>query len=391
MRVVEVSSQPRLERLLVSLANATLNEAFQETIRWFNGELHRIAKDELEFGWTTMWNQLSPAQRFQAVSVSFDPLGNVKPPAGPMPRDITDSSMPLRDILWRISPLLVMNGDPTLRIRLNGVLFEPLPSWAGYLVNAGRNQTTWRQDLDRMFSLTLGPITMTLSLLGVLRNEAMRIFNDVDDTFFPSVPAYVGYTLRSQNLPTTDAEHAAADGFKFFRDNREGSSLPWAERIVPPYRRNCACYMVPILEEPQDPAFTVQYRLPIGKGFPILIRDPLYFSEWFDRQTAATQKKLVGEKRWFAASSKGIGGIIFADFAARSGGIISPRRLMDESLRERNRRRIDAQIIMATHSLLIRDGWGKKLDLLPYASDPAIEAEYRDKLIKRLSAILKNS
>lgn len=392
LRVVEVLSQAGLQQLLANDPDET------EIVRWFRGELYRIAKDELEYGWSTLWHVLSPAQRFQAVSVSFDPLGNIKPPAisvgvseiSPMPRDVTSSSMALKDILWRISPLLVLNGDVTLEARIGSsrAMFKPGQTWVAFLVAAGRADTpvSWRRQIS--VALERGVANPLEFLLRVLRHEAMRIFNDVDVALRSAVPSYVGYTLRSQNLPSTDPEHAAKDGWNFYVDDREGGSLPWSERIIPPYRRNCACYMVPILEEPTDLDFSAQYRLPIGKGYPILIRDPLYFSQWFDRQTAATQKKLMGEKRWFAASSKGTGSVLFADFLQRDGKVMSPRRLLEESIRERNRRRIDAEVLMTAQSFVLREGWRKLSDHSPPV-DPAIEAEYRDKLAKRLTSLLK--
>lgn len=135
-------------------------------------------------------------------------------------------------------------------------------------------------------------------------HEGWDIFHESLDTVLDDElgEAYIGYTLLSRFWPTTDPVHAANSGNRYYRDNRLESAAPWSERLWPPYRKNCVCYVEPIFDEfgPDPTAGT--NGLPPDPDF--LIRDDARFAQFFNIQTPAARSALVGDELYGAVAEK---------------------------------------------------------------------------------------
>lgn len=221
--------------------------------------------------------------------------------------------------------------------------------------------------------------------LTELRHENLKTRGEGEIAVVDALGSVVGYRLNSRFLATTAPDHAARDGWTFYKDDRPESNLPWANRLIPPYRKNCVCFTTPLIEDPEgnpmEPAFGIRY----SRKKPITIRDVGTFRDWFNQQGPTVQQTIMGERRWFAAASRGVGKLRYEDFLRPDGRIMPTRKLLSESLQERELRSRQAARIMEIQSERFREAWRSGNGR--FASSPELEAEYR----KRLLVYLQNA
>lgn len=190
------------------------------------------------------------------------------------------------------------------------------------------------------------------------RHEKRKVQGDRDDDLKEVIgDAYLGYVLHSRFLPTTAPDHAARDGWKFYRDNRSGSALPWSQRIIPPYRKNCVCFTIPIFERPTGEEYTEEFGVRLSGGEEIQLRDVGTWSAWFNSQRATVQQTIVGRERWFANAARGSTRQRWSEYHRTDGTMLSASQLLSENGNTRRARIRQVDVIFTARSRLIRQAW----------------------------------
>lgn len=216
-----------------------------------------------------------------------------------------------------------------------------------------------------------------LGLEATLRHEVLRVHGEAEDLILESLEhAAAGYILRSRFWPTTDPAHADNDGLRWYRNNRAGSDGWWSDRIVPPYRKNCVCYTVPILESPGK---EYEATWPVVPGVDAIeARSIGRWRGWFNLRQPDVQRLIVGNQLWMAAALAG-GRVLYEDLVTEDGWLLTTRQLMAESLERRFARR--ASVIQAIDRVAaVEDRAMRNMD----PTTPALEADYRAKLLRAL-------
>jgi hypothetical protein len=365
-----------------------------------------------------MWAILTPAQRRAATGLPLDAKGVLLPPPGETPPNLTDDGLSFGDIVSRVAPLLWLLGDRGAEATVDpkAVAFPGFTDQAAVDRSVERARpdvsSPWRTklrliwqkmldlparivdalrrgiaipDVAKQLEKTFDDVANTVG--QELQHEALRVKGEAEDEIGQSMDAavYVGYTLHSRFAPNTAPDHAARDGYKYFRDDRPGSAAVWTQRIVPPYRKNCLCFTIPLLETPDGNVHSAEFGLRVSGGQTISVRDVGTWQTWFDQQQPWVQKKLVGEKRWFGVAGTGLGKPRWSDFVDRKGKIIPARKLATESPAARQQRARDVQRIIDEQARRYREAWergGVKMT-------PADEAAYRRRLDAFLRRVLK--
>ncbi|MGB5286939.1 MAG: hypothetical protein WBN42_00475 [Ignavibacteriaceae bacterium] len=206
--------------------------------------------------------------------------------------------------------------------------------------------------------------------LQILEEDRQRDYENIDKSLLE------GYELRSVFAETTRPSHAARDRWKFYRDNREGSSLPWSQRLIPPYAPNCLCFTRQIwgtpepyvawaatprfrgahVVKPQDVggwtyekgSFRQLTKSDIGRRLgkedspSLLVRDIGTYQTWFDKQSANVKALIVGDRRVAALQTNGIGNPTYKDFVRPDGSFLSANVLAREgrSVRRNRKRKV---------------------------------------------------
>lgn len=366
---------------------------------------------------------LTPAMLRAATGLPFDETGALKPKPGIVPEIINDSSLSLQEILLRISPLLMIPGDQLASVKtpIKDILFgspqqresdiftasetvrravsdhwrRKVNYWSETILRIGRDAVNGvaRAEPPRLLIDTVKREIAKVEehLLLELQHEGLRTNGDAVNKSTSLLPLDVspGYTLHSKFAANTAPDHAARDGWKFYKDDRPGSALPWSERIIPPYRKNCLCFTVEILQEPDGPEYHAEFDVRVSGGKPITIRDVGTWQTWFDQQPAHVQKKLMGERKWFGVASKGLGHPKWSSFVEPNGKHIATRRLLSETTEETLRRMEKVDIIGRIQHDRYSQAWSEgfgKFDMNPYE-----EAAYRRRLDVFLRRALKKS
>lgn len=228
----------------------------------------------------------------------------------------------------------------------------------------------------------------------VMREKALQTLEQDRQRDYDEIPRSLleGYELRSVFAETTRASHAARDGWTFYRDNREGSALPWNRRLIPPYAHNCLCFTRQIWATPEPyvawsatPRFKgahivktqdvggwtfekgkfrqltsddVGRRLG-GQDTPsLVVRDIGTFQTWFDRQLPTVKALIVGDRRFLAVQSHGIPSPTYKHFVKPDGSFLSANVLARESRGVRRSRRRKVGRVMNRQLKL----WRKSLE-----------------------------
>lgn len=283
--------------------------------------------------------QATPRQLRRVLGVGVGDDGNLLPAPGNRPPDVDLTDLGAKDMLLTASPLLVTkrNQRQTRKTKpeelivntylpdLNPVVDGVRPDVAAPFVRqvaGGASRTnrklsgvipriTGGESFDRVKRLVLAPLLfgagkirgLADAIKNSIRHEALRIKGEIEEHFVSGFPddVAVGYVLHSRLLPTTDPLHAANHLIRFYKDDRPGSARPWSSRLIPPYRKNCVCFLTPIFDDPLDsvsgfnPEFSNQ----------LAIRDTVALDEWFRDQRPFAQRRLVGTERWMAVAAQG--------------------------------------------------------------------------------------
>lgn len=262
---------------------------------------------------------------------------------------------------------------------------------------------------------------------NILRHESTRMLGQERDRSFDVITAdiLVGYILHSVFDDNTDPVHASNDGIRFYRDNRKGSDRPWKDRLIPPYRVNCLCFTQEIWEDPEGDEFFATWEAwpkfrgkrlirqddvggqiwdPRHGGFRTITtpdvgtfigrtdapalepRDVAVYEKWFDKQRPGIKRKIVGDRRMFAALSRSHNAN-YADFVRTDGSFLSVRGILEESDRSRRvRSDVVRQLIDKSHSDYIK-GWRSGGGKWSLSVDD--ERKYRRRLSLFMDRILK--
>ena len=442
-------TEARMRRLIESVGD-DLRSTFTQ-------QLNRVATDQIVHAKSEMKRRLSDSQLEQVTGLPVS-NGRLRPQSGMVP-NITDLSLDFVDILLLISPLLMIRGDRSadeensIDDQLLDIDPESIVEQHDPTVSA-----QYRKKLDKIIdardiaaliddelkengeksAIKLAEAEIVgddrkAGMLGLLRqelrHEALRIGGDIREEGIKQVDGKVcvGYILYSRFLPTTGDEHAANDGLRFYRDNREEADRPWSQRLIPPYRKNCVCFTQPIYEDPlgesygefsstsqaisgarkikssdiggriwdqdrggyvtitaEDVGTTIKGRQDWGMIEP---RDVGSFGNWFDQQFPGIQQKLMGEPRWRAVKSKvGDRKPRYSDFIDIRGRFLSVRVIERESEVQRILRTRSVHTQIKTRQRLYREGFeegGSKFRVRP--ND---EAGYRRRL-ERFASLLQ--
>lgn len=406
-------------KLLESIQRA-IAELTRTISSWFRQSIYQESsrlRTEISGYWLAL---LTPSQLRRITGLPIDATGALKPRPGIVPPNLTDDGMSLREMLLKISPLIVMPGDsdqdkrsPLVKEVLGDVasgamieadvtasvpaISKPWPPKLDFilqeLVQTGQEitaQLTARSETGPAVKrLQLGFESARENLLQELSHETNRIRGRVDDEIGRRLPddIYAGYTLHSRFAARTAPDHAARDGQRFYKDNRQGSAANWSNRIIPPYRKNCLCFTIPILETPEGETYDAEFGIRVSGDSLISIRDVGTWQSWFDQQQVWVHKRLMGERRWFAAASTGNGRPTWSDFVKPDGSILSLRRLLGESVTSRQRRKDRVAIIINEQAKRHFDAWERGDGR--FDSSPEVEAEYRRRLDAFLRKVLK--
>jgi hypothetical protein len=381
----------------------TLEQLLDTQLTVFDQQLHAVAEDawkEIEKGFD---EYATPEILRAAHGTPVDTEGNFVPEPGDVGQ-VRDGAS-LEEILLFAAALLFIQ-----RTRSFEVAFEE-PDFRAAVEGSRPESRQWRLKLRELFSRLGIPALATawgirredgesvssvyqdvVATLGVgdrrglsqridteFSHEAFRVASEMQRAFDDQNGAYVGWIMRSRFLPTTAPDHAARDGWRFYRDDRPGSTRPWAEESLwyPPYRKNCVCFAVPIYEsELQDGSET----LGIDEYPDVSPRSLPDWAAWFDAQRPAVQRKLVGDRRWFATASFGQGGVRWTQMT-RDGRVMNTARLLSESPQTRGERIESENVLLEERRTRYREAWrtGK------FRLTPAEEADYR----RRLDRLLK--
>lgn len=396
---------------MIDAVERAIAELARTLATWFRNTLYaESARDRNETA--AYWLAILGASQLRRITgAGVDAAGKIKPAPGPLPPNLTDDGMSVREILLRVSNLLVLPGDDqqNKRTPLADLVLPDFTSAANVARDVAESvpavSKPWPAKLDYIFGeltrtateatqmLQAGSETKQIvnrlgdglqvaeqALIGELKHETARIRGRIDDDAAGRLPddIYAGYTLHSRFAERTAPDHAARDGYRYFKDNRAGSAAAWSARIIPPYRKNCLCFTIPILETPEGETYDAEFGIRVSGTQVISIRDVGTWQTWFDSQPPWVAKKLIGERRWFAAASTGNGRPTWADFVTPKGKIMPVRRLLDESQIERFRRKERVKIIIEEQSRRHFEAWERGDGR--FDSSPELEAEYRRRL-----------
>ena len=358
-----------------------------------------------------IFRQLSNGQVSNAIGLPVDSTGNIKPrPA--TPGGALDESASIGTILRTISGLLVLKGDTTQNELTPPALLLEQQAQARFPENVSVNASdpgVSRQWIDKLRQLgsfmqtevsldrTIDDITQrwrqgvqvplqrfASRVRSELRHEYLRLRGQAEDEAIQMIDGAIGYMLHSRFLETTAPDHAARDGQRFYKDNRAGSAAPWQNRIIPPYRKNCVCFTVPIIES-GDEVFDAQFGIRRSGYEDITIRDVGTFDTWFSSQSGNIQRELVGDQAWFAAASSGLGQVRYSDFFRPDGTELSVQELLNESVAQRQARREATQRVFDLQSSRFFQTWNSQGG--QFGGNEALELEYRRKLDRYLRNI----
>lgn len=187
-----------------------------------------------------------------------------------------------------------------------------------------------------------------------------------------------GYVLHSVKQDNSDPVHVANDGTIYMRDDGPPSNAKWADRLVPPYRKNCKCFTIEIYRDAQGDHHFVEWDAAprisgsrtmepgdvgatfwdgeqmrqvtpedVGQTFgredaiAIQPRDVNSYSDWFNAQRDGNKVRVMGQQRVSAVQLTRPDGsaIRYEDFVKQDGSIMSPAEILAESDRQRSVRR----------------------------------------------------
>lgn len=436
----------------------TLTRGMTATLNKVSSDRHRASKQDLK-------RQLSDAQLTAQTGLPVS-LGRVRPQPGQVGR-IVSFGMSLAEIMAWASPLLMIRGeriaedqapieDELIRVDPAEVVereekevsrqYRKKPNGIVKNLNiANKISNTLKADGERAAiaeakRLVLGNDSKA-GLLGQLRNEvkheALRIAGEhaeerrkqLDDDIL------VGYILYSRFLASSAPDHTARDGWRFYRDNRRSDNLPkiskirpWAQRRIPPYRKNCVCFTQDIFEDALGDEFYAEFSVanPTLSGarrirqsdvgaqiFDILDgrlravtqddvgtviagradsgpagwrhiepRDVGSWSTWFNEQLPYVKRKIVGEKRYDAVTGRGVERPRYSHFIDIDQSWLSTKVLREQGRARFNLRTqsVDSQI--KTLERLYRRAWeegGNKWQL---------RQNDEEKMLRRLQVVL---
>lgn len=391
--VTEDRPTDEIERLIDSYEGAISQWAYAEAIA-----ARRQARiDAVRY----LFTAASVVQLRAIFRLPFDRLGKVKAPPQTVPPleidnpteqqllehispllHITGSVLEERDyhpidqvvkVLESASPSTRVSADPTIRaavIRQTQSLRQVVRL---AIANVTENLTDWfRERLLKPLGLSnRRPEDATYpeqvgGLVGELRlRERGRAASEIEGML--AGDAYVGYTLHSAFAVNTRPHHARRDGAKFYLDDREGSYLPWEQRIQPPYwfdneateqgQRSggrCLCFTIPRLETPEGFEYSAEFGVRNSGGIEITARDVGTLRNWFNGQRSGVRRQLVGADRWEAVNDD------LAElerFYGLNGKLVPAARLRAETP-EQTRSRVDrVRAIMDAQEQRHREAW----------------------------------
>lgn len=360
LRVLAAASARRRERSsILAILLGLLQDIYEEAARFLTVLAERALRMSREY----IWAGLSAGARL-LMGVPVDTSGATKFAPG-SPRRVRGDS--LRDVLRAAAPLLFRRGSRVADSRIDPL--EYVMPITRRRIEDVRDRTNievsrpWSEKLrwiPPVVRTTPGQIELSgddaaavmrrtrqqlEGWLGTeMSHETLRIIANAEfDAYGAFHPVFVGYTLHSRFWPTTDPVHAANDGMQFFIDDRPESSLPWSQRLIPPYRKNCVCYTTPIFELPEDVESGARFGPVIGGGgaatADIEARDIAVYAEWFRWQAPDTQRLLMGDRRYLAAASIEGGRLSLEDFLGEDGRLLTPQEILAETPLQRQQRK----------------------------------------------------
>jgi len=418
-RASVIGAQGITMRNKVELADV-FRQANQDLIDSADASLSSLAIRIRQIEGRILEGLLTVQQKRASTGLPMDSEGNVKPKVRTVPKRIRDQEMPLENVLLAAASLLHITGDSGLEKKHPSV-FKILgapeadidsrvlrSSWSQYARNIGipmRSTVSGfigslRHGLGASISYLKGilglktgdgtrgifgsPTEPLTGLRGVgrrfqqfIRDQAVAILGDERKGFQEATPYLAGYVLRSAFANNTAPSHAARDGARFYRDNREGSYSEWAARLIPPYERSsCLCFTVDILDDVTDPEFTAEWSAtPLVRG--VEPRDVKTYAEWFSVQRPGVKKTIVGDKRWTASLTRSETPV-YSDFVRPNGQWMNHRSILNESAIERLTRKQIVEEVVERQSALnqksLKDGTNR------YSLTGNGERQYRRRL-----------
>jgi hypothetical protein len=400
-------------------AVGVINQKTKEITKAGEAEMRRMSRDIRREVAEIAAAMANPREWRAITQLPIDRQGKVIPkPGGNVPSILSadDEARDGRGWLFRLlSPWLHMDGADELGGTPEEML--PLPDHANeyrgeieggnWLHSFGRIYDGLKQRIASLVESVLSRFRVAKDaapadfqrrvqdemkqVAAAVKNELEHRGNQMDGEAFNDLAqrkGVAGYTLYSRFMETTAADHAARDGWKFFKDDRPGSNKPWAERIIPPYRKNCVCFTIPLIELASGEIQEEPFGIRLSRGEQITIRDVGQFSEWYGQQRPGIKRKVVGEELW-DDMSEGIPDLKdqpYEFWLMPNGELADPELLAAETNRERQRRINQARIVAEAQSRRFRDAW-EAGDGRWDGSD-ALEREYLqrlDDLLSRLS------
>ena len=418
-RASVIGTQGATMRNKVELADV-FRQANQDLIDAADASLSSLAIRIRQIEARILDGLLSVPQKRASTGLPMDSEGNVKPKARTIPKRIRDQEMPLDNVLLAAATLLHVTGDSSLEKKHPSaykILGAPeadidsrvlRSSWSPYARRIGipiRSTVSGfigslRHGLGASISYLKGilglktgdgtrgifgsPTEPLTGLRGVgrrfqqfIRDQAVAILGDERKDFQDGTTYLAGYVLRSVFANNTAPSHAARDGARFYRDDREGSYGSWAARLIPPYERSsCLCFTTDILDDVTDPEFTAEWSAtPLVHG--VEPRDVKTYAEWFSVQRPGIKNTIVGDKRWTASLTRNQTPV-YSDFVRPNGQWMNHRSILNESAVDRLTRKQLVDEVVERQSALnqqsLKDGTNR------YSLTGNGERQYRRRL-----------
>lgn len=385
----------------------------------FGQQIDRIAEDQIAEMTADFDIDLTTPQKRALTGLPLDQLGRVKPRPGSIPDVLTDESTSLGDILRSTQQLTVMRGDIELetqnvtveelftdididqvvsrtrrdisnefRVKLRRI--HQVTSRASEISNALEDgPATANRIINRIFAPNPDTSGIINNVRLELRHEALRIRGELRDRIRRELDddINVGYILHSRFLPTTDPLHATNDGNRYYKDNRRGSAALWADRLIPPYRKNCVCFTQDIFEDPDGEEFFADFTVAPLSGARRIVADDVggqiwdidgggyrriteadvgttlrgrrdfdiieprdvgTWSDWFDAQREGIKRTLVGDARFDAVRSQhtAVYDPRYSDFVMVNGRWMTPQQIREEGRLTRDLRTNNVRVLI---------------------------------------------
>ena len=214
------------------------------------------------------------------------------------------------------------------------------------------------------------------TLANEIRHEALRVAGNARDTAINLADddIVLGYVLHSVFIATTDPEHAANDGNRYYKDSRSSSAAPWPERLIPPYRKNCLCFTQGLYRDEFGDEQFADFKIAALSGARQIVpddvggriydedvgglrtvteedvgnrvysgnqvnslcaRDPGTWNRWFNLQPDRIKIQLMGRARFDAVVGRTGRKPRYYDFVDISGEILTAKQIREEGVGRR--------------------------------------------------------